>query len=357
MRLALQLAERGRGYVEPNPMVGCLVLKGGKIIGRGYHRKFGGPHAEPNALRQAGPLARGATAFVTLEPCCHQGQTSPCTDALLKAGIRRVVVAMKDPNEQVAGRGLRILRKAGVRVDVGLLRREATELNAPFVKYHLRQKPYVILKWAQSIDGKIATRTGDSKWITSRPSRAAAHALRARVDAVLVGIGTLLADDPMLTSRLAKPRRTAVRIILDTNLRTPIAAKIVTSARTVPTLIVTARTAAMRKRRSLERAGCEVVDLPTRKGRSDLGALLNLLHARGMTNILVEGGGCVLGAFVDQNLADEARIFVAPRLIGGEAAPGPLHGRGAARMRDLIGLRSIDVALCGPDLCYTMKFR
>ncbi len=379
MQQALDLAIKGRGYVEPNPMVGCLIVRRGTILGRGYHRRFGGPHAEVYALRQAGANARGTTAYVSLEPCSHVGKTPPCTDALIRAGVRRVVVAMRDPNPLVAGRGIRKLRAAGIRVETGLLRAEAAALNAPFITFHRDHRPYIIFKWAQSIDGKIATRSGDSKWISSRASRVKGHALRARVDAVLVGVGTVIADDPDLTARLSRPRRIATRVILDPNLRIPIHARLVKTARKTPTLIVSASpktgSGGDRKRRSLERANCEVITVPLKvcpetRGASasrrslpeehcglDLDRLLEALHARGMTNVMVEGGGHTIGAFIRENLVDEAHVFVAPRLIGGETAPGPLRYPGPASMQDLIGMRVISTVPCGPDLWYTLGFR
>ncbi|MFQ5501898.1 MAG: bifunctional diaminohydroxyphosphoribosylaminopyrimidine deaminase/5-amino-6-(5-phosphoribosylamino)uracil reductase RibD [Phycisphaerae bacterium] len=363
MQQAFDLASKGRGYVEPNPMVGCLIVRRGRIVGRGFHRRFGGPHAEVNALRQAGVNAGGATAYVSLEPCSHVGKTPPCADALIHAGVRRVVVAMRDPNPLVAGRGIRKLRAAGIRVETGLLRAEAAALNAPFITFHREHRPYVILKWAQSIDGKIATRGGDSKWISSRASRAKGHALRARVDAILIGIGTVIADDPDLTARLARPRRIATRVVLDPNLRISRRAHLVQTARKTPTLIVTAslkkgtRTGGDQKRRSLECAGCEVITIPLRRRGFDLGRLLEVLHTRGMTNVMVEGGGHTIGAFIRENLSDEAHIFVAPRLIGGETAPGPLRFPGPALMQDLIGMRVISTVPCGSDLWYTVGFR
>ncbi len=362
MQRALTLAARGQGCVEPNPMVGCVIVKRGKVVGEGYHRRFGGPHAERNALREVGGEARGATIYVTLEPCSHVGKTPPCADALVRAGVRRVVAAVRDPNPLVAGRGLRKLRTAGIRVDVGLLRGEASRLLAPFVTVHRQGRPYVILKWAQSIDGKIATRTGDSRWITSRASRRAAHALRARVDVIVVGIGTVLADDPALTARHIRPRRTATRIILDKSLRTPLSATVVTTARQTPTLIVAAdatrkeQSALAARRRRLEKAGCEVIAIASDRRGVNLQDLLGLLRQREMTNLLVEGGGRVIGSFLDEGLADEAAVFVAPTLIGGETAPGPLRGRGPKTMVDLIGILEIEASPVGPDICYTARF-
>jgi len=359
MSLALALAARGQGFVEPNPMVGCVIVRGGRVVGSGWHRKFGGPHAEVIALREAGRRARGAVAYVTLEPCSHFGKTPPCADALIRAGVSRVIAAMKDPNPLVAGRGLARLRSAGIDAAIGLCEREAGSLNAPFITYHLKQRPYVILKWAQSIDGKIATRSGDSKWISSPESRRAAHALRARVDGILIGINTVLADDPDLTARLATPRRVAARVVLDTHLRIPSDAELVRTAHRTPTLIVTGvqsrRQAA--RRRQLMRAGCEILEMPNDDNGIRLAPLLRALRDRGMTNLLVEGGGRVLGSFVEQGLADEAMIFVAPRLIGGESAPGPLQNLGPASLKNPPCIDLIRVAHFAGDICYTARFR
>ena len=358
MQAALDLAKRGQGYVEPNPMVGCVIVKSGRVVGEGFHRRFGRAHAEINALRRAGSAARGATVYVNLEPCSHEGKTPPCADALIAAGVRRVVAAMKDPNPSVAGRGFRRLRAAGIRVDTGLLRVEARRLNAPFVVFHHEKRPYVILKWAQSIDGKIATRTGHSKWITSRQSRAAGHALRARVDAVIVGVATVLADDPDLTARMAKPRRTAWRVVLDSRLRIPTKAKVVRSARNTPTLIVMAKGCDNpRKRRALEAAGCQVLPVRGTKQGIHLPSLLHRLHEMDMTNVLVEGGGRVLASFFEQGLSDEARVYVAPRLVGGEGAPGPLRGWGPSEIDRSSRVRVMHEARIGPDRCYSLRLR
>lgn len=353
MRRALHLAARGLGRVEPNPLVGAVLVKGGRIIGEGFHRRFGGPHAEIEALRRCVRSPRAATCYVTLEPCCHFGKTPPCTDALIAAGVRRVVAAVQDPFSRVSGGGLRRLRAASIQVDVGLLRREAVARNAPFFKLHRTGRPWVILKWAQSLDGKIATRGGDSQWISSFASRRRAHALRGRVDAILVGINTVLRDDPQLTCRLVRPLRRATRIVLDTHLRIPLGSRLVRSARRTPTLVVTA-SAASRKVRALRAAGCEVLVLPTAGGRPRLDRLLDVLGGRNVTNLLVEGGGRVLGRFVDEGLADEAFIFVAPRLIGGREAPGPLDGLGPALMRALMPIRQLERVPTGVDVCHRL---
>ncbi len=358
MQQALDLAALGQGRVEPNPMVGCVIVRAGRVVGSGYHRRFGGPHAEVHALRQAGARARGATAYVTLEPCSHRGKTPPCAEALIQAGIRRVIAAMRDPNRLVAGRGFRRLRTAGIGVDVGLLRSEAAFLNKPFVRFHRDGRPFVILKWAQSIDGKIATRTGRSKWITSRQSRKTAHALRARVDAVIVGVDTVLADDPQLTARDARGRRLAWRIVLDTKLRTPLSARIVRTARRVPTMMIVGSGQARRgRRRALESAGCRVVECRVVRSGIDLSDLMRHLHERQRMNVLVEGGGRVLGSFWEAGLADEVHVFVAPKLIGGETAPGPIRGQGPADLTSLPRLRVVAVDRCGPDVHYRLRTR
>lgn len=357
MRMALALAGEGEGRVEPNPMVGAVIVKDGRVIGAGYHRRFGGPHAEVEALRSCRRSPRGATCYVTLEPCCHWGKTPPCTDALIAAGVRRVVAAVRDPFPAVRGGGFRTLRAAGVEVAVGLLRDDALRQNAPFFKLQRCGRPWVILKWAQSLDGRIATRSGDSKWISSPASRRAAHRLRGRVDAIIVGIGTVLADDPQLTCRLGPRLRVATRVVLDASARTPTTAALVRSARRTPTLIAVGTTAPASRVRRLERAGCEVLGVA---GSTDLVALpmlLDELGRRRMTNVLVEGGSAVLGAFVDAGLADEAIVFVAPRIVGGAAAPGALGGAGAVDMAHLPRIGGVERFESGPDLAYQFRFR
>jgi diaminohydroxyphosphoribosylaminopyrimidine deaminase/5-amino-6-(5-phosphoribosylamino)uracil reductase len=338
MRRALRLAERGQGLVEPNPMVGCVLVSRGKIIGEGYHRRFGGPHAEVEALRRCRVSPRGATAYVTLEPCCYTGKTPPCTLALIGAGVGRVVAAMRDPNPPVAGRGLRQLRAEGMRVETGLLADEAAELNAPYLKLLRHKRPWVILKWAQSLDGKIATRTGDSKWISDEQCRAHVHRVRARLDAILVGGNTVLKDDPQLTARAERVRRVATRVIMDARLRTPTSAKLVRSARRTPTWIMCGPRAPRSRMKALEAAGCVVHKTRCDGDRVSLPAVLDLLGSHGMTNVLVEGGGALLGGFVDQRLADELHVYVAPLLIGGSEAVSAIGGTGPDAVRDALRL-------------------
>jgi diaminohydroxyphosphoribosylaminopyrimidine deaminase/5-amino-6-(5-phosphoribosylamino)uracil reductase len=320
MERALELAERGRGHVEPNPLVGAVVVQDGKLIGAGWHAKFGQAHAEVNALAEAGAGARGATLYVTLEPCCHHGKTPPCTDAILRAGISRVVAAMLDPFAEVSGKGVALLRAAGVAVDVGPGQAAAQRLNAPYLRLLTAGRPYVHAKWAMTLDGKIATRTGDSRWISNEESRRRVHLLRGRMDGIVVGIGTVLADDPLLTARPPGPR-TATRIVLDTHGRLPAASRLAQTAAEVPLLLASAGQA----------GPGEVLTLPLEHGRVSVPALLTELGRRRMTNILVEGGAEVLGSFFEAGAVDEVWAFVAPRIVGGTGKT-PVSGAGVDKI-------------------------
>jgi diaminohydroxyphosphoribosylaminopyrimidine deaminase/5-amino-6-(5-phosphoribosylamino)uracil reductase len=349
MRRALALAERGRGYVEPNPLVGAVLVRDGQVVGEGWHRRYGEAHAEVNALAAAGEGARGATLYVTLEPCCHHGKTPPCTDALLRAGVRRVVAALEDPFPQVAGKGAASLRAAGVAVEFGVLEAEARRLNAPYLKLLATGTPYVHAKWAMTLDGKIATRTGDSKWISGSESRALVHAQRGRMDAIVVGIGTVLADDPLLTARPPGPR-TPVRVVLDSRGRLPVTSRLAATTGETPTLIVTAGEPPSERAVALRRAGCSLLGLPGEQGRPAITALLEELGRRRMTNVLVEGGADVLGSFVDAAAIDEVHVFVAPMLLGGAAAKTPVAGRGAEKVAEALRLTGWDVQTIGGDV-------
>jgi diaminohydroxyphosphoribosylaminopyrimidine deaminase/5-amino-6-(5-phosphoribosylamino)uracil reductase len=348
MQRALALAERGRGHVEPNPLVGAVVVRDGQLVGEGWHERYGQAHAEVNALRQAGPAAHGATLYVTLEPCCHHGKTPPCTDTVLAAGVHRVVAAMLDPFPQVAGQGVARLRAAGVVVEVGPGEAAARRLNAPYLKLLATGRPYVHAKWAMTLDGRIATRTGDSKWISNEASRRRVHALRGRMDAIIVGIGTALADDPLLTARPPGPR-TATRIILDSNGRLPPTSQLVRTAAQVPTLIVTGDVSAAPE--ALRASGCEVLALPGGTRPAVL-ALLAELGRRRMTNVLVEGGAEVLGSFIDVDAVDEYHVYLAPRLVGGRDARSAVGGTGVAHMADALSLAEWDVERIEGDLYF-----
>ncbi len=345
MRLALGLAGRGRGLVEPNPMVGCVVVRGGAVVGRGWHKRFGGPHAEVNAVRDAGGDVRGATVYVTLEPCSHTGKTPPCADLLVEQRPRRVVVAMRDPFPTVAGRGLRKLRKAGVKVDVGVLASEARELNAPYLKLVRTGRPWVVAKWAMTLDGKIATKAGDSKWISSPEARKLTHKVRSQVDAIVVGIGTVLADDPELTCRLVRGR-SPTRIVLDATARLPLRSKLVRSARAVPVIVAVSSKAPAKRTEALMKRGCSVVAFPAKRGRISVTKLLDWLGSVQTTNVLVEGGGDVLGSFFDAGQVDEVIAFVGPQIVGGDGRP-PVVGKGSAKLSDALRLGKLETKELG----------
>ena len=338
MNLALAEAERGRGAVEPNPMVGAVLVRAGRVVGLGHHARFGGPHAEVMALQNAAE-ARGATLYVTLEPCCHHGKTPPCTDAILQAGVAKVVAAIRDPFPRVDGGGLAILRSAGVPVDLGLQAGTAAELNAPYLKRVATGLPYITAKWAMTLDGKTAVASGESQWISSPGSRSLVHQLRGRMDAILVGIGTVLADDPQLTARPAGPR-TAVRIVLDSKALLPLNSRLVQTAHEVSVLVAVSRQAPADRRHALEARGCEVVVFPGAT-RVPIMALLAELGQRAMTNLLVEGGGRVLGSFLEAGQVDEVEAYIAPILEGGDHPHTPARGQGLLRMGDAARLQNV----------------
>jgi len=349
LRRAIELSLAGRGRVEPNPMVGAVVVRDGSVLGEGFHRAFGGPHAEVEALAACAGSAAGATVYVSLEPCCHFGKTPPCTDALIAAGVARVVYAIEDPFPKVAGGGRRALEAAGVRVVGGLLRSEAVRANAPYFKRLATGRPYVIAKWAQSLDGKMATASGSSKWITGEPARLCAHRLRDRVDAVLVGIGTASTDDPLLTARIPDGRNPR-RVVLDPRLRLPLDSQLVRTARRVPLWVVCRRALASTPAAdALSGAGAEVLPLLDDPD-NDLGPLLDELGRRGVTNLLVEGGPKVLTSFLAGKLVDEVQVFIAPKLVGGSAAPTAFEGAGAAAMADAFVGTEVEVERLGDDV-------
>lgn len=326
MALALELAERGRGSVEPNPMVGAVIVRDGKVIGKGYHRRFGGPHAEIEAIeaaRSAGEPTGGATLYVTLEPCCHQGKTPPCTEAIAAAGIARVVAAMEDPDAHVAGKGLAALRAAGVEVAVGVQAAQARQLLAAYTKLRTAGRPWVICKWAQTLDGRIATHKRHSKWITGEPARQRAQQLRGLCDGVCVGVGTVWDDDPLLTNRSGTGRQ-PVRVVLDERLEIPASCRLLSTVDAAPVIVATLADSSQIIAESLARAGAEILPLPAGPGGVDLGALLDELGRRQWTRLLVEGGRSVLGSFLRQGLTDELMVFVAPRILGGFASLGPV---------------------------------
>ena len=337
MERALALAERGQGFVEPNPMVGCVIVQGDRIVGEGWHQRFGGPHAEIEALAQAADAAAGATMYVTLEPCCHFGKTPPCTNAILAAKIARVVIAQQDPFPQVDGGGIRQLEAAGIPVERGPLERASRELNAPYVKLVTAHRPWVLAKWAMSLDGKIATGSGDSRWISNETSRQRVHRLRGRVDAIIVGRGTAEADDPLLIAKPPGPR-IAARVVLDSLASLAPDSQLVRTAREAPVWVVASDQSPDEHRRRLMEAGCVVVVSPGITSDERLAWLLDELGRRCMTNVLVEGGGRLLGALMDLRAIDEVHVFVAPKLIGGTQAKSPMAGRGAPSIAAALAL-------------------
>jgi diaminohydroxyphosphoribosylaminopyrimidine deaminase / 5-amino-6-(5-phosphoribosylamino)uracil reductase len=350
MRRAIELARAGRGAVEPNPLVGAVVVRDDQVVGEGWHKKYGGPHAEVFALDAAGEAARGATLYVTLEPCCHHGKTPPCTDAIIKSGIAKIVAAMADPFPAVAGEGLRTLRAAGVTVEVGVCESEARRLNAPYLKLLTTGHPWIHAKWAMTLDGKIASRSGDSRWISNEASRRRVHELRGRVDGIVVGINTVLADNPELTAR-PPGSRIPVRIVLDSSGQLPADSILARTARSTPTLLATTSAIEGAHRRELESLGVEVLVLPTEgAGRPSLSALLSELGRRRMTNLLVEGGGELLGSFRDALAIDEVHVFIAPRLIGGSGATVPVGGKGVERIHEALALVEPTVEVIDGDI-------
>ncbi len=349
MSRAIELALQGRGRVEPNPMVGCVLVRDGAVVGEGFHQRFGGPHAEVEALAAAGDDARGADVFVTLEPCCHQGKTGPCSQALVEAGVARVVVGSQDPNPQVAGKGLAELQAAGVAVETGVLAEQTAELIAPFAKLVTVGRPWVIAKWAMTLDGKLATRTGSSQWISGEASRAVVHQLRGQVDAILVGRGTAEADDPLLTARPPGPR-TATRIVLDSAARLSPDSKLAQSTDEAPLLIAVSKDAPTERRQKLESCGAEIVELPGDDHAARTAALLDELGRRQITNLLVEGGPKVFGTLQDIGAVDEVHVFIAPKLVGGAKAPSAMAGLGLAEMTAALRLRSPKVEMLGDDV-------
>jgi diaminohydroxyphosphoribosylaminopyrimidine deaminase/5-amino-6-(5-phosphoribosylamino)uracil reductase len=357
MQRALALARRGLGKTSPNPAVGAVLVRSGRIIGKGWHKRAGGPHAEVFALSGRGSgipaatgrdknvaptgkhAARGPTLYVTMEPCCTWGKTPPCTDAIIAAGVKRVVVAALDPNPKHNGRGLKVLRRAGIRVEAGLSSDEATAMNEAFNKWITTGMPLVTAKAAMSLDGKIATRTGDSKWITSEAARREAHKLRSRVDAVMVGANTVIRDNPQLTVRHGVRAKQPLRVVVDARGRAPRTSKLFNDARRRQTVLVTTTLSSARWRRYLSQSGIEVLVVAQQRGRVDLRAALKALGKRNITSVLVEGGGELLGSFFDARLVDKIALFYAPIVIGGRNAVTAVDGEGVPTVRKSVQLR------------------
>ena len=357
MRAALGLARRGLGSVWPNPAVGCVIVDAaGRVVGRGWTQPGGRPHAETEALAMAGAASAGATVYVTLEPCAHHGKTPPCAEALIKAGIKRAVVAIEDPDARVSGKGLAMLRAAGIEVVAGVLADEAAEVNAGFFLSIRSGRPLVTLKLGTTLDGRTATHAGESRWITGEAARVAVHVLRAEHDAVMVGSGTALADDPDLTCRLAGlGERSPVRVVVDGRLRLPLTSRLVTSANEVPTWVITLGEGDEARREAFENAGIEILDAPAgRDHQIDMAAALGLLADSGITRVLVEGGAHLAAALVRANLVDRLVWFRAPRLMGGDGHPAAV-AFGVDRLIQTPGFERVDVRPIGPDLMETYR--
>ena len=349
MARTLELARRGAGRTSPNPPVGALLVRDGVIVGEGFHPAAGEPHAEIFALRAAGERARGADLYVTLEPCCHQGRTGPCTEALIAAGVRRVYYGAIDPNPRVAGQGLARLRAAGIVVEAAPLADECRRLIAPFAKHINTGRPYLILKAAMTLDGQLATSAGESRWISCEESRLLVHRLRDRVDAILTGSGTVLADDPQLTVRLPEGGRNPARVVIDGGLRTPVSARVYHATAAGRRLLVTAADAAGNRREAYACQGVEVLTVPREGAHLDLGAVLDALGAAGLQSVLVEAGGTLNGALLRAGLIDALMLFVAPKLMGGNDGRPLFAGAGVARLADAMRLDDVRVVQVGAD--------
>ncbi|WP_251197227.1 bifunctional diaminohydroxyphosphoribosylaminopyrimidine deaminase/5-amino-6-(5-phosphoribosylamino)uracil reductase RibD [Anaerotardibacter muris] len=350
MARALELAKRGAGWTNPNPMVGAVVVKDGRIIGEGWHTAFGRLHAEREALAACTEDPTGATIYVTLEPCCHWGKTPPCTEAIIEAKLARVVVGAPDPNPLVAGQGFELLRQAGIEVTEGVLLDECYALNEVFFHYIRTKLPFMVVKYAMTLDGKIATKTGASRWITSDAARAKVHEDRHRFAAIMVGIGTVLADDPELTCRIpGRKTKNPLRAVIDSKARIPLDSRIVASAKDVPTVIAVTQDAPDQKVASLEAAGCEV--FVTQGSTVDLQAVLTYLGAeRNIDSVLVEGGATLLWSVLSQGLANRIQAYIAPKIFGGSAAPSPVQGSGVALPSDAFQCSTPHVTQLGEDI-------
>ncbi|MCY6355239.1 bifunctional diaminohydroxyphosphoribosylaminopyrimidine deaminase/5-amino-6-(5-phosphoribosylamino)uracil reductase RibD [Clostridium sp. ZS2-4] len=351
MRRAIELAKKGEGYTKPNPLVGAVIVKDNKVIAEGYHQFYGGPHAEINAFRNALEDVKGGKMYVTLEPCSHYGKTPPCALAIVESGIKEVVIGMKDPNPLVAGRGIRIMEEAGIKVTCGVLEDEVKELNEIFIKYITKKLPFVIMKTAMTLDGKIAAHTGDSKWITNELSRQYVHRIRNKVSAIMVGIGTVLEDDPMLTTRLEdKEGADPIRVIVDSRGRIPLESKVLNIDSEVKTIIAVTEKASKEKIREIENKGAEVLIIPERNDKVDLKYLMKELGERDIDSILLEGGSTLNYSALNEGIVDKVISFIAPKIIGGEKAKTPVGGEGREYMKDAIALENIKVSRFGEDV-------
>jgi diaminohydroxyphosphoribosylaminopyrimidine deaminase/5-amino-6-(5-phosphoribosylamino)uracil reductase len=344
MKMALALAEKGRGFTSPNPMVGAVVVNDGHVVGKGWHKKVGEAHAEVNAINDAGPSAKGSTIYVTLEPCNHTGRTPPCTTKIINAGITRTIVAMTDPNQDVTGGGLECLKQAGIKVTQGVCEKQAKKLNESFIKFSKTKLPFVILKTASTLDGQIATRTGDSKWITGEAARRYVHQIRHEVDAIMVGIGTVLADNPSLTTRLPDiTGRDPRRIILDTRLSIPEDTRLLQLDSDADTILICEKSAPNHKKKALMKKGVKIVPAVKVDGKIDLCALMPVLGEMGITSLLIEGGGRVIHSALTAGIIDKVFMFYAPKILGGNDGLSLCSGPGPKKMSQAILLKDMGV--------------
>ncbi|MFC1590659.1 bifunctional diaminohydroxyphosphoribosylaminopyrimidine deaminase/5-amino-6-(5-phosphoribosylamino)uracil reductase RibD [Candidatus Omnitrophota bacterium] len=351
MEIAIGLAKEAEGRTSPNPIVGAVVVKNKRIVGKGYHKMAGLPHAEKTALRQAKDKAKGADLYVTLEPCDHYGRTPPCTDSIIESGVRRVVIGMLDPNPVNSGRGMSALRKNRIKTTVGTLEAKVRAINKPYIKSITTGRPYVTLKVAQTLDGKIAARSGDSKWISGEYSRRSVHELRSKVDAVMVGVNTILKDDPLLTVRIPglTLKKPPARIIVDSTLKTPLQSNIIKASGKAPVIIATTKKAGTRRMAEYRKKGAEIIVVDGKNGRVDLPQLLKRIAQKGINHILVEGGGELIAGILKEGLADHVKVFIAPKIIGGKDSPTSVGGRGIGKVKDALLVRNAKIANSGED--------
>ena len=349
MRMALDLARKGKGWTTPNPLVGAVIVKGGRIIGQGYHQKYGQPHAEVNAIASAKEDVTGATLYVTLEPCSHFGKTPPCSDLLIDKNIKRVVVGTLDPNPLVAGKGIERLRNNGIEVVTGVLEEESQKLNEIFIKYIVTKEPFVVMKNAMSLDGKIATVTGESQWISGESSRKQVHSLRHELAGIMVGIETIIKDDPQLTSRTLNSRN-PIRIVVDSQLRIPIASKVLTQQDKAKTIVATTKRANNEKLDTLKQMGIEVIVIKEKYERVDLRELMKVIGAKGIDSILLEGGANLNFSALEEGIVDKIQSYIAPKIIGGKEAKTAVEGAGIQLLKNAFKIDRMTPVMVGEDL-------
>ena len=346
MTRAWELALKGKGKTSPNPMVGAVVVRGNKIVGEGWHKKCGGPHAEIFALQQAGQRAKGATLYVTLEPCAHFGRTPPCVDKIIASGVKEVVIGIKDPNPLMNGKSIKKLQRAGIKIRVGLLAEDLQRMNESFLKYITIRRPFVVAKIAQTLDGKIATATGESQWITSAPAREFTHHLRNEFDAILVGINTVLKDDP----RLNAPSKRLKKIIVDSQLRLPVKAKLLAGVKPGDCIVAATAKSNLSKRKRLERKGIAVLVCPQKAGKVDLSYLLKELAKQEITSVLIEGGAQVIGNALKAKVVDKLHVLIAPKIMGDQRALTSVQGLNIQRLQDVVRLKNTTLTFLGEDI-------